>query len=257
MEISVVIPCYNREDSIRGAVLSVLNQLGDHSIEVIVVDDGSTDSSIDKIRDLDIKIYKTEGRTGACNARNLGILKSSNEVIAFNDSDDHWVIDKLLKVEETFNNNGNIDYLFHSFIRVKGNKSELGGGYLSKSSKIVAEDLMKKIITNNQISTQCLVIKKSVLDDIGGFDTNLGRFQDWELALRVCEKYAGYYIANPLSLCIESVDSISKSKVKGVIARRYILNKHMDLFHRYPKQMLKYKTDLFLRNIFVKIINKP
>lgn len=100
MELSVIIPCYNREDTIRGAVLSVLNQLGEHSVEVIVVDDGSTDSSIEKISDLNVKIFKTQGRTGACNARNLGVQNARHDIIAFNDSDDYWVINKLEQVEK-------------------------------------------------------------------------------------------------------------------------------------------------------------
>lgn len=132
MELSVIIPCYNREDTIRGAVLSVLNQLGEHSVEVIVVDDGSTDSSIEKISDLNVKIFKTQGRTGACNARNLGVQNARHDIIAFNDSDDYWVINKLEQLEKVFTQY-NIDYLFHSFIRVKGNQSNLGGDTYNKA----------------------------------------------------------------------------------------------------------------------------
>lgn len=255
MELSVIIPCYNREDTIRGAVLSVLNQLGEHSVEVIVVDDGSTDSSIEKISDLNVKIFKTQGRTGACNARNLGVQNARHDIIAFNDSDDYWVINKLEQLEKVFTQY-NIDYLFHSFIRVKGNQSNLGGGYLQQSSLIDKNQLSKKILTDNQISTQCLVIKKNILDQIGGFDIDLGRFQDWELALRICNYYKGYYIAKPLALCIESTDSISKSKLKGIIARRYILKKHLSLFKKHPAQLLIFRLQLFIRTLFSMIFDR-
>lgn len=252
MKVSVIIPCFNRQDSIRGAVLSVLNQLGDHTIEVIVVDDGSTDASMEVIKDLDVKTLKTSGRTGACNARNIGIKEAINEFVAFNDSDDFWMPDKLDCIEKCLNE-FEVEYLFHSFIRVRGDKSFQGGEYSRKSVLIKPEDILKKILIDNQISTQCLLAKKYMLMDIGGFDTNLGRFQDWELAIRVCEKYKGFYIAKPLALCIESIDSISKSKAKGVSARKYILQKHERLYKKNPIQMAYFKFQLIIRNIIFKL----
>lgn len=162
MDISVVIPCYNREGSILSAVLSVLNQVGNHNIEVIVVDDGSTDSSIDIIKDLNIRILKTNGRTGACNARNIGISAASHDWVAFNDSDDYWRIDKLNYIEEVINSNDvTIDYIFHPFVRMVGLKSMVGGVY-NGSSGLINQDFLKELLACNMISTQCLIAKKYI-----------------------------------------------------------------------------------------------
>lgn len=197
MDISVVIPCFNRQSSIRGAVLSVLNQIGNHRIEVIVVDDGSTDDSIDMIKDLDVKVLKTHGRTGACNARNIGILAASYAWIAFNDSDDFWRVDKLNYVEKAISSN-NVDYVFHPFVRLLGLKSVVGGIYQTSSGPI-DNDFFEKILSFNMISTQCLIAKKTVLVECGLFDIELKRFQDWELALRIAQRTRGQYIAELLS----------------------------------------------------------
>ncbi|MDU7684762.1 MAG: glycosyltransferase family 2 protein [Klebsiella grimontii] len=249
MDISVVIPCYNREGSILSAVLSVLNQVGNHNIEVIVVDDGSTDSSIDIIKDLNIRILKTNGRTGACNARNIGISAASHDWVAFNDSDDYWRIDKLNYIEEVINSNDvTIDYIFHPFVRMVGLKSMIGGVY-NGSSGLINQDFLKELLACNMISTQCLIAKKNILVECGCFDVELKRFQDWELALRIAAKARGFYIAELLSLCIESPDSISKGFKKGIVARQYILDKHRSLFLKNKLSMFKFLFSLQLRSI--------
>ncbi|HBM2883478.1 TPA: glycosyltransferase family 2 protein [Klebsiella oxytoca] len=249
MDISVVIPCYNRETSIAGAVLSVLNQVGNHNIEVIVVDDGSTDGSIDRIKGFNVKVLHTNGRTGACNARNIGIAAAQNEWVAFNDSDDFWRIDKLNYIEEIINSNDiNLDYIFHPFIRVAGLKSIIGGIY-HRTSGNIKDDFLKKMLACNMISTQCLISKKDALIECGYFDVHLKRFQDWELALRIANKFQGFYIAEPLSLCIESSDSISKGFKKGIAAREYIFNKHRSLYLSNKSSMYKFLFSLQLRKI--------
>ncbi|MEN0617389.1 glycosyltransferase family 2 protein [Klebsiella indica] len=247
MDISVVIPCYNRENSILGAVLSVLNQVGKHNIEVIVVDDGSTDRTIDLIKNLNVKIIKTNGRTGACNARNVGILAASYEWIAFNDSDDFWRLDKLNYIEDAITSN-NADFIFHPFIRLVGLRSIVGGVYNNISGPINS-DFLSKILACNMVSTQCLIAKKNTLIECGCFDIELKRFQDWELALRIAIKSRGVYIAELLSFCIESSDSISKGFRKGITSRQYIFNKHRALYFNNKIAMLKFLLSLQLRKI--------
>ena len=95
-KISVIIPTYNRGNMIERAVRSVLNQTY-NNIEVIVVDDGSTDNTEEVIKDIKDTsvIYIKEANAGACVARNKGIDVSSGDYIAFLDSDDEWFPEKL------------------------------------------------------------------------------------------------------------------------------------------------------------------
>lgn len=248
MDISVIIPCYNREHSIKGAVLSVLSQVGNHNIEIIVVDDGSTDSSIEKINDLGVKVLKTNGRTGACNARNIGIEAASYEWVAFNDSDDFWRIDKLDCIEKTMLLN-DVDFVFHPFIRAVGLKTKIGGVYKDNIEIVDKKDFINVLLTKNMISTQCLIARKNVLVECGMFDVKLQRFQDWDLALRLAKQSTGLYISEFLCVCIESIDSISKGFKKGILSRHYLLNKHHSVYEKNKVAMLKFLVSLKIREV--------
>ena len=98
-KVSIIIPTYNREKSISKSIKSVLNQTY-NDLEVIVVDDGSTDNTekiIKGIKDTRIKYIKLDKNKGACYARNVGIKKATGKYIAFNDSDDIFHKTKIEK----------------------------------------------------------------------------------------------------------------------------------------------------------------
>ena len=95
--VSVIIPTYNRGPLIGRAIASVLNQTY-KDIEVLVIDDASTDYTetvVDSIKDERLHYYKLEKNGGACRARNVGISKAQGEYIAFLDSDDEWMSNKI------------------------------------------------------------------------------------------------------------------------------------------------------------------
>ena len=97
--ISVVIPCYNRRDRILASVESVLGQSYE-ALELIVVDDGSTDGSaelFENYTDKRLRFLRYEENRGACYARNYGAERATGEYLAFQDSDDVWHRDKLEK----------------------------------------------------------------------------------------------------------------------------------------------------------------
>jgi glycosyltransferase involved in cell wall biosynthesis len=110
MKHSIIIPTFNREQTILRAIQSVLNQtvlrdydfLDNHLLELIIIDDGSTDSTSElvqnlipkKIRGLDL-IYKKTNHLGVSHARNFGVDKSEGDWIYFLDSDDEWLPTKL------------------------------------------------------------------------------------------------------------------------------------------------------------------
>ena len=95
--ISVVLPAYNRRNTVRKAVESVLNQT-ERDIECIVVDDASTDDTagvLTEINDSRLRIIRLTENSGACHARNVGVQAAKGEYIAFQDSDDCFHPDKL------------------------------------------------------------------------------------------------------------------------------------------------------------------
>ncbi len=106
--VSVVIPVYNRENTINRAIDSALSQTYSN-VEVIVVDDGSTDKTVSIVKEYDdcrIKLICQKERGGANKARNVGIANSQGEYIAFQDSDDEWLPDKLRSQIEAMQSHG-------------------------------------------------------------------------------------------------------------------------------------------------------
>ena len=117
--ISVVIPSYNRENTISNSIESVLKQTYS-DIEVIVVDDGSTDKTEDIVKgigDNRIRYIKLEKNSGACVARNIGIMNANGSYIAFQDSDDIWHPDKLEKQYQAIKKY-NADLVFCKMIKI-------------------------------------------------------------------------------------------------------------------------------------------
>ena len=107
--VSVIIPVYNSEPYIAQAIISVLRQTY-NNIEIVIVDDGSTDRTGEVIRNFDdarIK-YLYQNNHGVSHARNRGLEISRGEFIAFLDSDDRWVPKKLHRVNELINQHPHI-----------------------------------------------------------------------------------------------------------------------------------------------------
>ena len=122
-KISVIIPTYNREHTILNSVKSVLNQTY-QNFEIIVVDDGSSDNTIDLLKKLNsdkIKVIVNETNKGAPYSRNRGIDLATGEYIAFQDSDDIW-FEKKLEVCLKAIKEHDADFVFHQVIcdNVKG-----------------------------------------------------------------------------------------------------------------------------------------
>jgi len=228
--VSVIIPVYNREKTIRRACESVLG--GSFSnVEIIIVDDGSNDGTIEVIRSLEeehknIVFAKTGGRKGACYARNVGVSLARYSWVAFQDSDDEWLYNHLSNFVECLTKE-NFDYYYSSMVRVFDDGKALVSPSPKRRKKafsLTPNDILRV----NYISTQALVLKTKVFNDICGFDERMPRFQDWELAIRLVKSgYVGCYSPDVEVVLYDQKDSISKSFGSGVDARSRIIAKHL------------------------------
>jgi glycosyltransferase involved in cell wall biosynthesis len=168
--ISVIIPVYNSERYVGEAIESVLGQKH-KNIEIIAVNDGSTDCTEDVVRSYkNVKLF-SQSRKGVSSARNIGVKNSSGEFIAFLDADDLWT-KKKLKIQQTiFMNNPDLDMVF-------GHVEQFFSPELADSSKNKI-----KMITGamaGYISGAMLIRRTSFLK-AGLFDegVRLGEFIDW------------------------------------------------------------------------------
>ena len=149
--VSVVIPAYNREKTIREAVESVLEQ-SYTNLEVIIVDDCSTDRTVEiveSIPDDRVIIIRCKENGGACRARNIGIENAKGEYIAFHDSDDIWHADKLEK-SMYYLKKENVDFVFSALNRkeMKSGKEEILPSYNLNMEK----DKLGKLLSFNCVN---------------------------------------------------------------------------------------------------------
>ena len=223
--VSVIIPTYNRGRLILNSVTSVLNQTY-KNIELIVVDDCSTDDTEKTVKSIDdsrIKYIKLEKNSGACVARNKGIEISRGEFIAFNDSDDLWLPEKInSQLDFLYENNAEISFCKME-CRTPENNFIHNFPNIEFDRKISYKDLLKY----NSASTQTIFGKTDCFKEII-FDATMPRLQDWDEVLRLSQKFSVFYQNKILVHTFFQKDSISTHPEKGVIGMEMLFEKHKD-----------------------------
>ncbi len=175
MLVDVIIPAYNPGDFLDEAIQSVLNQ-SYNDIKIIVVDDSSTEDLSRIVNKYEnIKYIRNEKNMGPSYSRNIGIKASSSPYISFLDADDIWCKDKLKLSISILESNDKIGMTCGNYKRIF-----LGGKttrpFYSRPININFEALLK----NNYVASGSVTIRRSIFEEVGGFDE---RF-------RVCEDYA-------------------------------------------------------------------
>ncbi|MCF8068038.1 MAG: glycosyltransferase [Desulfobacterales bacterium] len=178
--ISIIIPTYNRDWIIRDAVNSVLSQ-NYNNFELIVVNDGSTDDTSDILDEYgdQINVIYQENR-GVSAARNLGISKSSGQYVAFLDSDDTWLPDKLSCQIDFFRNNPAALICQTEEIWVRNGKRVNPKYKHQKLSGLIFESSLALCL----VSPSAVMIDKKLFNMVGLFDESLPACEDYDLWLR-------------------------------------------------------------------------
>lgn len=194
--ISVIIPTYNRKEFLKNAIESVLNQNYKNK-EIILIDDGSKDKTKEIVFKFPIKYFYQENK-GPASARNLGIKKSNGNFIAFLDSDDLWVEDKLSLQMKFFKKNPEYKIVHTNEIWIKNGKilkqmekHKKGGG-----------DQFERSLELCVISPSSVMVKKELFEEVGFFDENFPACEDYEFWLRVTSKFKIGFIEKELVIKI-------------------------------------------------------
>lgn len=235
LRLSVIIPTHNRANTIMRAIRSVLDQCID-DMEIIVVDDASTDDTEQRVRSLNderIRYIRHETNRGAPAARNSGIAAANGSLIAFQDSDDEWMPDKLAKQLALFEAGGkDVDVVYCGFWR----QSLHARTYIPEPQVTQREgNILQQLLKGNIVSTQTLLLRRHCFEKSGLFDEDMPRFQDWELAIRLAKHYTFHLIDEPLVIAYETAGNISSDDAAGWRALEMILEKHNDLYQADPK----------------------
>ena len=226
--VTVVLPVYNRENTILRAINSVLEQTYTN-IEIIVVDDCSTDATIDRIKscqDNRVELLCLSKNKGANFARNRGIEKARGSFIAFQDSDDEWLPEKLAK-QISFMIENNIEASFCPYILHQGQERQIiPCDYLEKD--YYGDNLICRLKKGNVVGTPTLILRKEIFSQIGMFDEQMRRLQDYELVIRLVQKYELGFINMPLVNAYRMEQSIISDRDALLDAHIKLLEKHID-----------------------------
>ena len=230
-KISVIIPTYNRAHLIGRAIESVLHQTY-HDLELIIIDDGSTDNTDDVInrfqqKDNRIIYLKHDKNKGGSAARNTGVKASRGKYISFLDSDDEWEPEKLKIETRILDDDKNLIICStgYTFINEKN-------GRIIGTSKVQKGIIFQKTVLRGQgITTNDFIVDKGKVIKIGGFDEELPARQDWDFWIRITSVGMGYQdsmnFVKKYTMRDDQISSGIKSKLRGTEA---VLKKHKNLF---------------------------
>ncbi len=222
--VSVVIPTYNRKSIISRAINSVLNQTY-KNYEIIIVDDGSTDDTIEYIKDhfnSKVKCISQKNK-GASSARNRGISEAKGKYVAFLDSDDEWVESKLQGQVAFLEKNPEIALLCGRTYRSDNIKK-----VNSSISQSIVGDLFPTLFMHSFVSTPTVIVKKEVLDEVGGFDTNYKSAEDFDLWLKITKNYKCAFLPDLVAIVNRGKDNLSTDKITLHLHALTILEIHYD-----------------------------
>lgn len=250
--ISVIIPLYNKEQSIIDTINSVLNQTF-LDFELIIVNDGSTDNSlnvVNKIVDNRIRIIN-KANGGVSSARNVGILEAKFEYIAFLDGDDIW-------------HEKHLEILYTSLI--KFNKQDIGGigttfykssskiidrSKIKKADPVIVEDYFKFMVSPKpRFNSSTLLVLKSKIKETGLFNENLKYGEDVEFWFKLFKRYKLIYIDTITTIYFTAAENRSDKNVMPMDYRYHIFN-----YNDVTKSEKRY-LDKLIALIIINYVNK-
>ena len=173
--VSVMMPTYNNAKYIKQAIESIYAQ-NYENIEIIVIDDGSTDDTKEIVKQYkDIKYFYIEHK-GISFARNVALEKSKGEYIAFLDSDDYWLPEKLNTQIQYFKENSDCEIVFTKYENFFEDEK------LKTNKRAMHEKIMEKFLKQYLPSS---IIKKELFEKYGNFDENFSGVEDTEFLYRI------------------------------------------------------------------------
>ena len=225
-KVSVIIPTYNSAQFIAETLESVFAQTY-KDYGVIVVDDGSTDNTKEVLKPYMSKIryiYKENG--GAASARNVGIKNAQGEYIAFLDSDDLWLPEKLEKQIEYFGKHPQIDMVFANCIRFGEEVSNV-----RNDTKFISNDMFVNIWWYNIVPTSTVMLRKSCFEKVGLFDEarELETTEDAEMWLRIARECEVGYLREVVTKYRVRASGYSRSNIdRAYNSAKLVIDKYWE-----------------------------
>ena len=267
--VSVIIPTYNCANFIRNAIDSALQQKG-CALDLIVIDDGSTDETENILEDYHQKgllNYHKQKNQGSASARNLGLKKAKGEYICFLDADDTLHENSILERLTVYKNHPEIGLLctdFHQ--KSSGVNKHTFYSELASRKKFLNDALeytklrdknvyiFNKEIFHDPLVLRCLIwtgtvmISKKVFYDVGFFNENLRIAQDIELWFRIARKYEIAFLDLPTATYLLHENGVTNNIPQYHLATINILEQYLDPSYKTPnihKKKIKLKISAY------------
>lgn len=236
-KVAVIITTYKRPINVlKRALLSVKNQTY-KDFDCIVVNDYPENKElsanivqcINELEDERFKYVSYEKNRGACAARNFGVNSSKSEFISFLDDDDEWIETKLEKQLNGFNNS-NIGLVYSPYFEY----DEINNGVVVNQVSLEKSPIIQLLKYNFIGGCSMVTIRRTVFDELNGFDETLLASQDYDLWLRILKNSQISYVSEPLVKRFLSDDSISNNFTKKKQGWDRFFEKNMSLYIEHP-----------------------
>jgi glycosyltransferase involved in cell wall biosynthesis len=219
--ISIVIPAYNAEKYIRRAIESCLSQTF-APIEIIVVDDASTDSTTSVVESFSspVRLIRLSENMGVSIARNRGVEASTGNWIAFLDADDWFLPEKLERQRRCLLEHEQAVLIYTGFRIVTVDGSECYGRFLSPN------EIWPMLRYRNRLLLSTVAVRRDAFDNVEGFNPALRVAQDWDLWLRIAVRYSVELFAavpEPLVMYRRVAGSLSSNTMRYFHVRKSII----------------------------------
>jgi glycosyltransferase involved in cell wall biosynthesis len=235
-EVTVVIPTHNRRQSLERAVRSVLAQ-AHAATDVVVVDDGSTDQTPDWLRDVTgprLRTVRHETAAGPAAARNTGMAAARTPWVAFLDDDDLWAPSKL-RAQLDAAESARADFVYGAALRVDAHLRPL-----SLLRPPPADDLLPRLVEHNVMPAgqSNVLVRRRLLERVGGFDTDLAMMADWDMWLRLAEQGVASATDEPVVAYVIHDGGMSQTRTDVVRSElRVMTRKHAALCRRIGRPL--------------------
>ena len=273
-KISVIIPTYNRANLLPRAIKSVLNQTF-KDFELIIVDDCSTDNTKEIIKgfqkqDSRIKLIILEKNSGApAHPKNIGIKEAKGKFVAFLDSDDEWLPEKLNKQLVLFGKNKKLGFVSCNAFIINKRKNKRQNKKIEYRTPRSNNYFISLLETDIICSSSSVVIRKDILDEVGCFDNKIIIGEDQDMWIRISQKYDFDFVSEPLlkyyihqNNTMKIISNLRKAKDIEYIFQKY--KKYYEANSKLYSIRLRYEGTRYMlagerekgRKCFIKSIKK-
>jgi glycosyltransferase involved in cell wall biosynthesis len=252
--LSVIVPAYNAERTILETIASVQQQIFS-DFEVIVINDGSTDGTLERlntVKDPRLKVFSYENG-GVSVARNRGMTHATGEFIAFLDADDLWTPDKLELQLSALQQNpeAGVAYSWTRFIDERG-ESFHDGKQLLFEGNVYAELLIDNFLASGSNP----LVRREAVESVGEFDPALAPCEDWDYYLRLAVRWPFVLVPKPQILYRQSSFSASSKVERLETAALNVIEKAFQaaslelqpLKNQSLAGLYQYSAELYLRH---------